>query len=77
MLENKKLWNMKVTVIPFVIGTLGTVTKGIVCTGLEGIGKHLNNSIDEFGQNTQKSSGHLRRLAVTWTPVENHQLMLV
>ena len=32
--ELKKLWNMKVTVIPLVIGALGTVTKGLV-KGLE------------------------------------------
>ena len=29
-LELKKLWNMKVTVIPIVIGVLGTVTKGLI-----------------------------------------------
>ena len=28
--ELKKLWNKKVTVIPIVIGTLDTVTKGLV-----------------------------------------------
>ena len=28
--EVKKLWNMEVTVIPIVIGTLGTVTKGLI-----------------------------------------------
>ena len=28
--ELKKLWNMKVTVIPIVIGALGTVTKSLV-----------------------------------------------
>ena len=28
--ELKKLWNMKVTVIPIVIGAFGTVTKGLV-----------------------------------------------
>ena len=28
--ELKKLWNMKVTVIPIIIGALGTVTKGIL-----------------------------------------------
>ena len=28
--ELKKLWNMKMTVIPIVIGTLGTVTKVLV-----------------------------------------------
>ena len=27
--ELKKLWNMKVTVIPIVIGAFGTVTKGL------------------------------------------------
>ena len=32
--ELKKLWNMKVTVIPIVIGALGTVAKGLV-QGLE------------------------------------------
>ena len=28
--NRKKLWNMKVTIIPIVIGILGTVTKGLV-----------------------------------------------
>ena len=28
--ELKKLWNMKVTIIPIVIGALGTVIKGLV-----------------------------------------------
>ena len=32
--ELKKLWHMKVIVIPVVIGVLGTVTKGLV-QGLE------------------------------------------
>ena len=32
--ELKKLWNMKVTKIPFVIGAFGTVTKGLL-KGLE------------------------------------------
>ncbi len=32
--ELKKLWNMKVTIIPIVIGTFGTVTKGLL-RGLE------------------------------------------
>ena len=32
--ELKKLWNMKVTIIPIVIGVSGTVTKGLV-QGLE------------------------------------------
>ena len=37
-------------------------------------GDHPNYSIDEIGQNTKKSLGDLRRLAVTQTHVENHQL---
>ena len=32
--ELKKLWNMKVTIIPIVIGAFGTVTKGLL-KGLE------------------------------------------
>ncbi len=32
--ELKKLWNMKVTIIPIVIGAFGTVTKGLI-KGLE------------------------------------------
>ena len=28
--ELKKLWNMKVTIIPVVIGAFGTVTKGLL-----------------------------------------------
>ena len=33
--ELKKLWNMKVTIIPIVIGAFGTDTKGLL-KGLEG-----------------------------------------
>ena len=33
-MELKKLWNMKVTYVPIVIGALGTVTKGLL-KGLE------------------------------------------
>ena len=28
--ELKKLWNMKVTIVPIVIGTLGTITNGLL-----------------------------------------------
>ena len=40
-------------------------------------GEHPNYSSVEIGQNTEKSPGDLRRLAVTQAPVENHHLMLV
>ena len=32
--ELKKLWNMKVTIVPIVIGAFGTITKGLI-KGLE------------------------------------------
>ena len=40
-------------------------------------GDHPNYSIIEIGQNTEKSSGDSKRLAVTQTPVKDHQLTLV
>ena len=69
---------MMMTVIPIVIGTLGTVSKGLV-QGLEDLElrDHPNDSIVELSQNTTKSPGDLRRLVVTQTPVKNHQLMVV
>ena len=65
---------MKVTVEPIVIGTLGTVTKGLV-QGLEDL--EITRRVETiqtttFGQNTEKSLGDLRRLVVTQTPVKHH-----
>ena len=80
--ELKKLWNMKVTIIPIVIGASGTVTKGLF-QGTGGLGSwrtsgdHPNYSIIENDQNTEKSPGDLRRLVVTETPVKDHQLKLM
>ena len=79
--ELKKLWNMKITIIPIVIGALGTVTKRSV-RGVEGLEitrrvETSNYSIVEINQNTEKSPGDLRKLAGTQTPVENHQLTLM
>ena len=73
--ELKKLWNIKVTTIPIVIGAFGTLTKGP--GGLRGwrtSGHHPNYSAIENGQNTEKSPGDLRRLTVTQAPVRDHQL---
>ena len=38
---------------------------------------HPNNYIIENGQNTEKSPGDLRRLAVSQTPMKNYQLTLM
>ena len=71
--QKKNLWNMKVTVIPIVIGALGTVTKGLVQgPGNKTSGDHPNYSIIEIGQNTESPGDLLSR-----TPVRNHQLTLV
>ena len=72
---------MKVTVIPIVIGTLGTGTKGLIM-GLEDL--KIRGQVEtipsycviEISKNTEKSPGDLMRLAVTQTPVED-QLTLV
>ena len=54
--EPRKLWNLKVTVIPVVIGALGGVTKGLV-QRLEYL---ENRRRVENGQNTKKSPENLR-----------------
>ena len=72
---------MQVTNIPIVIGAFRTVTKGLLNTRGLGSwrtsGDHQNVSIIENGQNTKKSPGDLRGLAVTQTPVKNHRLTLM
>ena len=68
---------MQVTIIQIVISAFGSVTKGFL-KGLEDLEvDHPNCSIIENGQNTEKSPEDLRRLAVTQTPVEDHQLALM
>ena len=66
--------NMKVSVILVVTGTLGIILKRFLkeLVDLES-GDHRDYSIIKIGQNSQKSPGDLRRLAVTQTPVKNHQ----
>ena len=62
--ELKKLWNMKVTVIPIVIGALGTVTKGLV-RGLEEF--KITGRVETI-QTTAllRSTRILRRVLETW-----------
>ena len=75
-LRTKKLWNMKVTVIPIVIGALATVPKGSEKKKTGGTGNqgknrnHPDHSNVKIGKNTQKSPDDLRGLAVTYTPGE-------
>ena len=69
---------MKVTMIPIVIGALGTITKGSVL-GLEDFeirGRVETIQTTVLLRSAEKSPEDLR-LAVTQTPVRNHLLMLM
>ena len=71
---------MKVTMIPIVIDALDIVTKGLVL-GPEDL--EITRQVETikttafFEQPEYKNPEDLRRLAVTQTPEENHQLTLV
>ena len=62
--ELKKLWNMKVTIIPIVIGAFGTVTKGLL-KGLEDL--EVCGRVETI-QTTAllKTARILRRVLETW-----------
>ena len=78
--ELKKLWNVKVTIIPIVIGAFCTVSKGLL-KGLEDL--EVGCRVETI-QTTAllkmarilMSPGDLRRLTVNQSPVKDHQLML-
>ena len=76
--ELKKLWNMKMTAIPIAIGSLETISKGLIrkLEELE-IGGRAETIPMEVSQNIEKSHGDLRRLAVTQTPVQDLQQTLL
>ena len=67
---------MKVTIVPIVIGALGTITKGLL-KGPEDL--EVGGRVETI-QTTAllRTTRILRRvLAVTQTPVKNHQLTLM
>ena len=61
----KTMENMKVTVIIIIIGPLVTVTKDCYRENGRTIGDHLNYSIVEIGQNSEKTPGDLKSFAFT------------
>ena len=71
---------MKVMVIQIVIGALGMVPKDLV-RGREELKfnetgwNHKDYRIVVIGQITEKSLGHLTRLAVTQIPVKKHAVL--
>ena len=68
-------------IIPIVIGAFGTVNEGL-SKGLEDseVGGRVETiqttELLRTAKDTEKSPGDLRRLAVTRTPVKDHQLSL-
>ena len=79
--ELKKLWN----IIPIVIGAFGTVTKGLL-KGLEDleVGRRVETiqttallKTARILRRVLEAWGDLRRLAVTQSPVKDHQLTLM
>ena len=62
--ELKKMWNMKVTIVPIVIGALGTVTKGLL-KGLEDL--EVGGRVETI-QTTAllRTARILRRVLETW-----------
>ena len=69
---------MEHEVIPFVIGALGTIPKGIRRLRNQRIRRYPPDySTIKIGQKTENSSGDLKRLAVIQTPMRNYQLKLV
>ena len=71
----KKLWNMKVKVILFAVGVLGTITKDFEKKqeGLEIRGRIKSiQTIAFLGSAIEKCPGHLRRLSVTQISVKKN-----
>ena len=66
--NKKKIWNMKVTIIPIVIGAFNTVSKGLL-KGLEGL---------EFGgrSETIQSTALLRTVSILRRVLETDEDML-
>ena len=62
--ELKKLWNMKVTIVPIAIGALGTITKGLLI-GLEDL--EVGGRVETIQTTTLlRTAKSLRRVMETW-----------
>ena len=62
--ELKKLWNMKVTIVPIVIGALGTITKGLL-KGLEDL--EVDGRVETIQMTALlRTARILRRVLETW-----------
>ena len=77
----KMLGNIKITVIQIITGSFVMVPKGFKGTeraeNIRTCRYQADFSITKISQNTEKSHGGMRRLAITQTPAKDHQLTLV
>ena len=77
--ELKKLWNMRVKVIPIVVGALGAVPinleKRLEDMEIRGRIETIHTTALEIGKSTQKSPGDLRRLVIQ-TLLKYHKLTM-
>ena len=70
--EWKKLWNMKVTILPIVIGAFGTVNKGLL-KGLEDL--EVGGRVETIQTTTLlRTAWILRKVLVTWGDLRSHKL---
>ena len=70
--ELKKLWNMKVTIVPIVIGALGIITKGLL-KGLEDL--ELGGRVETIQMTALlRTARILRRVLETWGDLLSHKL---
>ena len=74
--ELKKLRNMKVTIVPIVIGAIGTITKGLF-KGLDDF--EVGGRVESIQMTALlRMAGILRRVLETWGYLlKNHQLTLM
>ena len=79
--ELRKLWNMQVTIVPIVIDAFGSVTKRLLKEledlEVDGRVETIQTTVLLKTARILRSHGDLRRLAVTQTPMKNHQLTLM
>ena len=61
--ELKKLWNMKVTIVPIVIGVLSTITKGLL-KGLEDL--EIDGRVETIKMTVLLRTARILRVSETW-----------
>ena len=72
--ELKKLWNMKVTIVPIVIGALGTIAKWLL-KGLEDL--EVGGRVETIQMTALLRKGRiLRRVLETWGDLQSLRLYL-